>query len=248
MTQIIADRERFEVDGYCLVRDALTVDDVNWIGSQLEDLAHPRGVRTRNGTSFAIRDVFAASPELLRFVSSGRLRGLASMLLDGDARPTKATLFDKHADANWSLPLHQDLTITVRRRAEVAGYGPWTEKAGVPHVRPPESVLESIVGLRIHLDDCAADNGALLVVPGSHSRGRLASDAIASFVRSQDAIPVPARAGDVLAMRPLLFHGSAKAERPTRRRVLHVEFSTIELPKPLKWPGWASQNVSSGNV
>jgi len=36
-------------------------------------------------------------------------------------------------------------------------------------------------------------------------------------------------------MRPLLLHASSKAQRPGRRRVLHLEFATRPLPAGLRF-------------
>jgi len=44
-----------------------------------------------------------------------------------------------------------------------------------------------------------------------------------------------ARAGDILAMRPLLLHASSKSTQPARRRVLHVEYAASDLPGPFRW-------------
>ena len=41
------------------------------------------------------------------------------------------------------------------------------------YVQPPVSVLEQLVAVRIHIDDCLAESGALRVVAKSHSNGRL---------------------------------------------------------------------------
>jgi hypothetical protein len=85
-----------------------------------------------------------------------------------DAFAVPATLFDKTADANWLVPWHQDLTICVKKKVDVPGYGPWTIKAGVPHVQPPVAILDRRLAVRIHLDNCSERNGALRVLPGTH--------------------------------------------------------------------------------
>ncbi len=244
MTQMYTDKDQYDRDGFLLMNRVVDDKEVVWISNTLAALDHPAGDRLRHGKSFAVRDVFAASPALLHFAQGERLAGLASMLLGNSAWPTKATLFDKHADANWALPLHQDLTITVRTRADVPGFGPWTEKAGVPHVRPPEWVLQSIVALRIHLDDCPEANGPLRIVKGSHIRGRLSSDALKAMVHEFEPESVPAHAGDILAMSPLTLHASSKAQTPNRRRVLHIEYACIDLPTPLQWPNWESNDIT----
>jgi len=197
----------------------------------------------REGKTFAMRDVFAEEPDMLRIASSSPLLTLAQSLAGHSARPTKATYFDKRLEANWSLPLHQDLTITVHAQADLPGYTHWSNKAGVPHVQPPVRVLEGIVALRIHLDDCPAENGALEVVPGSHIQGRISAADLRAMHLEGRAVICPAQAGGVLAMRPLLVHGSSKSRVPARRRVLHVEYATTELDAPLRWPVWASERV-----
>src|ERR1043165_5520851 len=54
-------------------------------------------------------------------------------------RLIRATLFDKTPGTNWKVPWHQDLTIPLDSRPDshIAGYGPWTTKAGIPHVQRP---------------------------------------------------------------------------------------------------------------
>jgi len=61
------------------------------------------------------------------------------------------------------------------------GFGSWTVKAGVHHVQPPTDVLENMVAVRIHLDECREDNGPVRVIPGSHSKGLLTAVQIQSI-------------------------------------------------------------------
>ncbi len=89
--------------------------------------------------------------------------------------------------------------------------------------------------LRIHLDDANESNGALIVVPGSHLMGRLASEQIARLVEHSRFRLCEVQAGDVLAMRPLLVHASRSAPAPARRRVIHVEYAACALPPGLTW-------------
>jgi hypothetical protein len=49
---------------------------------------------------------------------------------------------------------HQDVTIAVRARGRSAGVRPWSVKDGVPHVQAPAELLEQMITLRLHLDDC----------------------------------------------------------------------------------------------
>jgi ectoine hydroxylase-related dioxygenase (phytanoyl-CoA dioxygenase family) len=60
------------------------------------------------------------------------------------------------------------VTIAVQDKVEAEGFGPWSVKADVIHVQPPASILECMLSVRLHLDDCGEENGALRVIPGSH--------------------------------------------------------------------------------
>ncbi len=162
------------------------------------------------------------------------LDALAARLLARDAFPIHALYLDKTADTNWKVTAHQDVVMPFATPVDEPGFTRWTSKRGVPHAVPPRAVLASLVALRLHLDDCGEDRGPLEVVPGSHDRGILSDDAVASV--PLDAFrPCIARAGDVFAMRPLTLHRSAPATRPARRRVLHVVYATTEPGAAARW-------------
>jgi ectoine hydroxylase-related dioxygenase (phytanoyl-CoA dioxygenase family) len=147
----------------------------------------------------------------------------------------KATLFDKTAESNWRAQWHQDRTIAVRQRMDVAGYGPWSTKAGVVHVEPPESVLAQMLAVRIHLDACGADNGPLRVIPGSHEQGKISDDQLKKSVGAAAPFDLVVPKGTIVLMRPLLLHASTPARQVDHRRVLHIEFGPAEAISPLKW-------------
>ena len=144
-------------------------------------------------------------------------------------------MFDKTASENWPVAWHQDLTIAVAEEKPVVGYGPWSFKDGSPHVQAPDSLLERMVTIRLHLDDTPARNGALCVIPQSQKHGKIASSAVASLDKTENVI-CECAAGDVLLISPLILHSSRRSESPTRRRVLHFEYARDEdLDSKLQW-------------
>jgi ectoine hydroxylase-related dioxygenase (phytanoyl-CoA dioxygenase family) len=146
----------------------------------------------------------------------------------------RGIFFDKTPDANWKVPYHQDLSIAVKGKAEVEGFGPWSEKAGAVHVQPPAEVLEKMLTIRIHLDDTDETNGSLRVIPGSHQLGKIESSQVGPHVeRGEVTVPVPE--GGAMLMRPLLLHASSPAQNARHRRVIHLEFAATELPGRLEW-------------
>jgi len=179
-----------------------------------------------------IRDLLQKSPLVRKSLGEPWLR---SLLPEGLVC-VRGILFDKNPDANWLVAWHQDLTICVKQKHDVVGYGPWTLKHGVPHVQPPMTLLEQMITVRLHLDDTGVQNGALRVVPGSHLFGRLDAAAIEDQRVSQGEVICTAGAGDALLMKPLLLHASGKAEAPMHRRVVHLEFAPGHaLAEGLEW-------------
>ena len=238
--------QQFEESGFTLFPDVFSEKTLSEICQHLESAPGTGAPHASVGQVYAIRDVFAQYPLMLELAAAAPLHDIPALLSGGQTRPTKATYFDKRPEANWTLPLHQDLTITLANHADIPGYTHWSVKAGAPHVQPPVSILESIVALRIHLDDCPVENGALEVVPGSHRYGRIGAPALREMSQSGAAVSCPAQKGDVLAMRPLLVHGSRKALAPVRRRVLHLEYCATRLAEPLRWPEWGPAVLEQG--
>lgn len=101
-------------------------------------------------------------------------------------------------------------------------------------MRPTSDIMSRMLAVRIHLDDCNADNGALRVVPGSHKYGFLSDIQIQQFPKTP-AVTCVAKGGDAILMRPLLLHSSSSAKIPSSRRVVHLEFAADELPNGVEW-------------
>ncbi len=150
-------------------------------------------------------------------------------------RPVRALLFDKADGANWALAWHQDRTIEVAERREVAGFGPWTVKQGRVHVAPPVSLLERMVTVRFHLDPVDADNAPLIVAPGSHRLGLIPEPSIEAVVARPGEAMCLAEAGSVWLYRTLILHASARSRPGRHRRVLQIDLSADELPGGLRW-------------
>jgi hypothetical protein len=187
--------------------------------------------RTRLG---GLRNLLRTAPAVEDLANSELLKGILASRVDRAVRPVRALFFDKTPDANWSVPWHQDVTIAVAQRIETPGFSGWSAKHGVVHVQPPGDVLERMVAVRLHLDACAEENGALKVIPGSHRHGKLEAAAIDEWTRRPvHTCAVPS--GGALVMRPLLLHASSPAKAPSHRRVLHLEYTTAQLPHGLEW-------------
>jgi ectoine hydroxylase-related dioxygenase (phytanoyl-CoA dioxygenase family) len=163
------------------------------------------------------------------------VRALVEPVLGAGCFAVRGVLFDKTPAAPWKVAWHQDLTVAVRARVETEGFGPWSMKAGVVHVQPPARVLEGVLAVRLHLDDCGESNGPLKVLPGSHLAGRLSAEEITRWRERMRPVTCVVPRGGAVLLRPLLLHSSPAPRLPRRRRVVHFEFAAAPLPQGLDW-------------
>jgi ectoine hydroxylase-related dioxygenase (phytanoyl-CoA dioxygenase family) len=185
----------------------------------------------RGGT----RNLLADSKAITEMAKVGPVKSIADAALGAACFPVRALFFDKSATANWNVAWHQDTTIAVAERIDIPGFSGWSVKNGVPHVHPPAAILEHMVALRIHLDDCRPDNGPLRVLPGSHQHGKFSAAEILKWRERTPEVTCSCAAGSVVAIRPLLLHASSRAHQPTHRRVIHIEYAHGTLPAGLRW-------------
>lgn len=182
---------------------------------------------------FAIRQFLKEVPAVQELVFTNKLHKLKANLFGEGYFAVKSIYFDKPAESNWFVAYHQDLTISVDKRIDLQGFGPWTVKQNQFAVQPPLNILEDNFTLRIHLDDTDESNGALKVVPGSHRKGIYRPETI-DWNKETEAVCKVERGG-VMAMRPLLLHSSSRTTNDKKRRVIHIEFSRQQLPAGLHW-------------
>lgn len=181
-------------------------------------------------------------PAIQTLARSSQIRALVEPILGPDCFAVRGIYFDKTAGANWKVPYHQDLSIAVAARNDVAGFGPWSVKGGVAHVQPPTEILEKMLTLRLHLDACDENNGALRVLENTHELGKLSAAQIARERETGAETVCAVPRGGALLMRPLLLHASSPAQTPTHRRVIHLEWANCALPTGLIW-----QNCTKAN-
>lgn len=232
--QVLLAAEQLAALGHSTLHGVFSLEEVIDLVHAIEAAETSSANFRRSQDVFAIRDLFGEIPQLRKQLLTPKLQAVVAALFP-EARPhlTKAIYFNKPAGSNWLVAWHQDVMISVDRRQELPGYGPWTSKGGDTTVLPPREILESIITLRLHLDECDATNGALRVVPGSHRHGVIANDQHPAFTPA--AVTCEVHAGGLMLMHPLTLHASNRSTSPRPRRVIHLEFSAAELPSGLQW-------------
>jgi ectoine hydroxylase-related dioxygenase (phytanoyl-CoA dioxygenase family) len=176
-------RDGFAVSPVCL--DDATVESLS---AQFDDSHHPE----RNLLSI---------PSVQGLATSRPVREIMETVLGPECFAVRGIFFNETRTSNWKVVWHQDLTIAVRKRKSIEGFGPWTIKAGVLHLQPPSNVMAGMLAIGLHLDESAFDNGPLRVIAGSHSAGRLSGEEIGAW-RKKESVTCVVPRGGALVMRP----------------------------------------------
>jgi hypothetical protein len=214
-----------ETNGYAVTGPLLDADEIEGIAATLA-----RNVKTGVGSRGMLASPWVS--ELAR-----RLQSHPAILaaLPQGAVAVQCTYLKKYKEQNWLVPPHQDLSIPVKARVEHPELAGWSEKDGSLFVQPPVGVLESLVGVRLHLDECGVDDGPLRVVPGSHRNGRLSVEGLLMARARSGEVACTVPRGAAMLLKPLLIHASSKIKGRNPRRVLHFVFGPAALPFGLEW-------------
>jgi len=145
-------------------------------------------------------------------------------ILPPSAVAIQAIAFDKTPGTNWKVAWHQDLMFPFARTTSSEGFAIPSRKGGVDYARPPLEILEQLLAVRLHLDDCGADNGPLRICEGSHRAGIISPAEAAAYAARHGETACLADRGEAILMKPLLLHASSQAASPRHRRVLHFVF------------------------
>jgi predicted DNA-binding transcriptional regulator YafY len=215
--------------GFMILHYVFSKKEINQIKSRIDQYFTGRSEESAH----AIRNVLQEIPVLKSLVLNTNLLHILKKINPG-LFLTKAIFFDKTPESNWYVTWHQDIIINVKEKIETEGFTGWTKKSGVHGVCPPEEILKDTVTIRIHLDDTDETNGALRVVPGSHNK-KLSTEAINLITQNSVPYVCDVAACGIQIMKPLLLHSSSKATSQKHRRVIHLEFNTLELPNGLAW-------------
>ena len=214
--------------GYQIIRNFIQPAEVYAVIREMAELKS-------EANAAGIRNAEKKLSSVNQLVSSVDLIDKISVYLKSRAQLVRAIIFDKTTTNNWSVCWHQDKTVAVSRQFENADWKLWSVKDNVLHVQPPLEVLNSMVTCRINLDASTPVNGCLKMIPGSHLNGLMSRQQVEQYIKDKPVIEFCANEGAALVMKPHLLHASAKATKPTHRRVLHLEFSNYQLPAGVDW-------------
>ena len=232
--------DEFSTNGYVIIDDILTDEEIESLNGIINSADATNKTFRKTTDLFAVRQFFKEIPKAVNLVFNDKFNEVLK-IFGKDYFVVKSIYFDKPKDSNWFVAWHQDLTISVDKKYEIDGYGPWTIKQNQYAVQPPLSILKDNFTVRIHLDKTTIENGALKVIPASHLGGICRPEKI-DWTKSTEHI-CEVNKGSVMLMKPLLLHASGRTTNNQQRRVIHIEFSRSEISSPLNWAEFVSTEV-----
>ncbi|WP_326644462.1 phytanoyl-CoA dioxygenase family protein [Nonomuraea fuscirosea] len=208
-------------NGYALLRGLISADEARAYREECHALL--ARLRPSDPTWGSARRIAGGGTELrhchdaqfysaafARLIVDPRFTDVAAELIgSGNVQLHHTKIFVKPAEKGSPFPMHQDA-------------------AHFPHTR-------HTVGAAIfHFDDAPEEKGCVRVVPGSHRQGPLPHveeggwHLPPSSWPLEEAVPVEARAGDVLFLDYLTVHGSGVNRSDEARTTLLVQFRDPE--------------------
>lgn len=219
--------------GFAVINNVFSQKELEEINHVLQHIDTSKENFRKSEDLFAIRQFLKEVPEIKDLIFNENLRKVVKEIFGEKYFVVKSIYFDKPETSNWYVAYHQDLTISVDKKLDLPDFGPWTTKKNQFAVQPPLNILKNIYTIRIHLDDTDENNGALKVVPKSHAKGIYRPETIDWTVETEEICNV--EKGGIMIMKPLTLHGSNRTTNGKKRRVIHIEFSDMELPEVLQW-------------
>ncbi len=224
--------KKLQYRGFSILQHVFTRKEMNHVKTLLARYQDQTG-KAPDKPVYAIRNVLGVIPGLGNVILNQNLKRILAAI-HPELFLTKALYFDKPPASNWYVTWHQDTTISVKEKIQTEGFFGWTRKEGIVGVCPPEEFLKNTVTVRIHLDDTDEKNGALQIIPGSQNKW-LSPEEIALITQNTLPFTCEVGCGGIHLMKPLLLHSSAKTVNQKHRRVIHLEFNSMDLPNGLEW-------------
>jgi phytanoyl-CoA hydroxylase len=227
--------EQVRVDGYAVLRDALSAAEIAEINAEAVRLCRGERGEIRHGSVAAADEPDA--DVLRRYLCVHHPHKLSSVVADALAHPRVVDVLTRVIGPN--VKAMQSMLFI---KAEGRPGQPWHQDEYFIPTRD-----RSLTAVWIALDDATVENGCLWVLPGSHRRGVLYPDrdqddprfdcSIEAYdfpYRDEDAVPVEVPAGAAVIFNGYLLHRSLpNSGRHGYRRALANHYMSAE--SPLQW-------------
>lgn len=186
----------YEENGYLLISGFVGPDEAAALRTEVHAIAARQGPTNATWSSVAeggtalehSHDVQFRSAAFSRLLVDPRLTGVFTSLIGPNVQLHHNKMFIKPPERGSPFPMHQDYAYFPHRGT-------------------------SMTAAILHLDDAPAEKGCVCIYPGSHKLGPLEAVGQDHHVDPKrfplaSAVPVQAKAGDLLVFNYLTVHGS----------------------------------------
>ncbi|MFW6174622.1 MAG: phytanoyl-CoA dioxygenase family protein [Chloroflexota bacterium] len=237
----------YKENGYIAVEDVLTEQEIADLRRVTEEFVEKSRETTEHTDQFDLEP--GHTPE------SPRLRRLKS--------PEKQhPVYDRTLRHEKVLDIVEDLvgpdirTIGAKLNMKSAGFGSQVEWhqdwAFYPHTN------DDILEVGIPLDDMTVENGALMVIPGTHKGPVLSHHEDGVFVGAvpesefnmEEAVPLEVKAGGITLHHVRALHGSGPNNSSRSRRLLLQGYLAADAWPLMNTPDWETwnSNIVRGDI
>ena len=129
--------DNLHTKGYTVINGIFSPEEVESISEKINRTDSSKPTFRKTNDLFAIRQFLKEIPEVRTLVFNSRLNSIIRQYFGEDYFSVKSIYFDKPENSNWFVAWHQDLTISVDKKVELPGFGPWTTKQDQYAVQPP---------------------------------------------------------------------------------------------------------------
>ena len=199
----------YDENGYIHIRGLISAEEAEFYRERLHALADHLGnpdatwasVKDNSTSITHCHDVQFRDAAFSRLIVDPRFTAIAQDIIGPNVELHHTKMFIKPPEKGSPFPMHQDYPY-------------------FPHEQ------HSMIAAIFHFDDAPVEKGCLRVVPGSHKLGPLeatGSDHVLPQYPVDEALAVPAKAGDAIFMHYLLVHGSGLNVSAEPRTTLLVQ-------------------------
>lgn len=245
------DVQRYRRDGYLIVPDVLSAQDIDDLCGATDALVEQSRQTAEHTDVFDLEPGHTAAEPRLRRIKAPHLHHAAY------ARMVRHPGIVSVLTRLWGPNVRFDQS---KLNLKAAGFGSpieWHQDwAFYPHTN------DDLAAVGIMIDDFKADNGSMLVIPGSHTGQIYDHNANGVFVGGIDpstsgidfskAVMCTGKAGSITVHHVRLLHGSsANISGQPRRFLLHQYRAADAWPlvfPPASWDSWTAQLVAGSDT
>jgi ectoine hydroxylase-related dioxygenase (phytanoyl-CoA dioxygenase family) len=216
---------RIEHDGYALVRDVLSPDEVSALADEIVAIFASSGPERGRPDRAEFRyGMFNRSPLAQAAIAKRAILDVIEPLLGEDCHVIANTAWKNrlgHTGGRW----HIDAGPHVPRPEGV----PWPEAIPYPIFA---------IGVHIFLEDCTLAHGPTAVIPGSHKSGRLPpylpEESMDLEYEGAGPLMLPAKAGDAIFFASDVWHRGTPAQDGHGRFFLQCHYGRRDIAQRVR--------------